>query len=260
MPLHLPLPARRLPLLAAAAGAALALPATAGAATTVVEQPVAFSVKNVNRTRLACQTDGRNYTVRGHLVGTPAQLESSRAVTLYLHGLGLGEFFWRDQAVAGYDFAANLARRGHASVVIDRLGYRTSDKAPGFKSCIGGQADIAHQIVGQLKAGRYDGAGSPAFRRVGLVGHSAGGLITQVEAYSFSDARAIGVLAYADQGISNFQRAAGAAAAEVCARGGVGVTPGGRRGYAFLGQTPAVGRRAFFASALTPVINSTSPC
>ena len=240
------------------AGVALALAGAADARaadTTVVEQPVSFSVKNVNRTRLACATDGRSYTVRGHLVGTADQLRANGPVTLYLHGLGLGEFFWRLQAVPGYDFAANLAARGHASVVIDRLGYGTSGKAPGKLSCIGGQADIAHQIIGRLKSGSYGGAATPRFGSVGLVGHSAGGLITQVEAYSFSDAKAIGVLAYADQGISRAQRDAGAEASRICAAGGIraggALLPSGPGGYALLGQTLPAAANAFF--------NQTSP-
>lgn len=248
--------------LALLAGAALAatVTGTAQAAETVEARPVSFTVKNVNRTRLACATDGRTYTVRGHVVGTAAQLRSPKTATLYLHGLGLGEFFWRFDAVAGYDFAADMARRGHVSVTIDRLGYRSSDKAPGFRSCIGGQADIAHQIIGQLRLGRYTGAAGARFARVGLVGHSAGGLISQVEAYSFSDARAIGVLAYADQGISNFQRGAALRASQVCGRGGIRATPtGGPGGYAQLGQSLPVGRRAFFASAPRPVIAATLP-
>ncbi len=228
---------------------ALASSAPASAATRVFEQPVSFQVSNVNHSRLPCATDGRSYTVRGHLVGTGRELHSER-VTLYLHGLGLGEFFWRLQGVPGYDFAAGMARRGHASVVIDRLGYGSSGKPQGMGSCIGGQADIAHQIIGQLKSGRYRGAVTPRFRRVGLIGHSAGGLITEVEAYSFRDAGAIGVLAYADQGPSAFQLALAKTSAMICAAGGqLSGGTAGPTGYAKLGQTPAEAIKAFFFSA-----------
>jgi hypothetical protein len=72
-------------------------------------------------------------------------------VTLYLHVLGLGEFFWRFQDVPGYDYAAALARAGQSSVVIDRLGYDSSDKPPGKDICLGSQADIAHQMVTALR-------------------------------------------------------------------------------------------------------------
>ncbi len=253
---------RRLPLLllsTLALGAAA--PVAAQAAGAVVDRPVSFRVQNANRTKLACATDGASYTIRGHLTGPASQLAAGKGVTLYLHGLGLGEFFWRFRAVPGYDFTNALARRGHASVTIDRLGYRASGKAPGTKSCIGGQADVAHQIIQQLRAGSYQGASHPAFGDVGLVGHSAGGLITQVEAYSFGDAKALGVLAYADQGISAFQRRAAKAAATVCARGGVTATPlvGGPGGYALLGQSPAAGRLAFFNTARPAVVRATLP-
>ena len=63
-----------------------------------------------------------------------------------------------------------MARAGHASVTVDRLGYGASDKPPDGKSvCIGSQADVAHQIVGQLKAGSYTVQGGKArkFKRVG---------------------------------------------------------------------------------------------
>ena len=246
----------RLTLLAAAACAAAA--PTAAQAADVVDQPVAFTVQNVNRSKLPCAVDGRTYTVRGHLTGTAAAIASGK-VTLYLHGLGLGEFFWRFRTVKGYDFTRALATSGHASVTIDRLGYRASGKPQGNASCIGAQADIAHQIIQALKGGTYDGTTAPKFADVGLVGHSAGGLITQVEAYSFGDAKAIGVLAYADQGISTFQLGAAGSATTVCRGGGQPVNATGPRGYALLGQTPAVGRRAFFASAPASVVKATLP-
>ena len=102
--------------------------------------------------------DGGTYTVRGHL--TAPKKGKRSGVTLYLHGLGLGEWLWNFQPVKSYNFVAGMARAGHASVSVDRLGYGASDKPPDGKSlCIGSQADVAHQIVGQLKAGSYTVAG-----------------------------------------------------------------------------------------------------
>jgi len=48
----------------------------------VSERPVSFQVKNVNRSKLACATDGAAYTIRGHLVGTRSQLRRADAATL----------------------------------------------------------------------------------------------------------------------------------------------------------------------------------
>ena len=94
------------------------------------EQLVTFTVQNVNQTLLPCSTDGATYTIAGHLTGIAAELRSGK-ITLFLHGLGLGEFFWRIQNLPGYDFSANLARLGHASLTIDRLGYGKSGKPGG---------------------------------------------------------------------------------------------------------------------------------
>src|SRR5947207_374947 len=82
-----------------------------------------------------------------------------------------GRFFWDFQAVPGYDFAAALAQRGHVSAIVDRLGYGASDHPDGTKSCIGGQADVAHQVVQGLRSGGYATSSGPSvrFRRVALV-------------------------------------------------------------------------------------------
>ncbi|MGH7821363.1 MAG: alpha/beta fold hydrolase, partial [Candidatus Binatia bacterium] len=176
-------------------------------ATAVSSTPVTFSVVNTNESMVPCSSDGAAYQISGHLVAPDAL---PAAVTLYLHGLGYGEWFWNFGAVAGYDFAAGLAADGHASVIIDRLGYGQSALADGNASCLGAQATIAHQIVGQLRDGSYtlDGVAgttaspNPAFSAVALAGHSAGGAIAEIEAYSFDDVDALIVMSYADQGAS----------------------------------------------------------
>jgi pimeloyl-ACP methyl ester carboxylesterase len=152
-------------------------------------------------------------------------------------------------------------------VTIDRLGYDSSGKPQGLRSCIGGQADIAHQLIGDLKSGHYRGSLTSKFRRVGLIGHSAGGQIAEVEGYSFKDAAAIGVLAYADQGASPFQLELAKGATEVCDAGGEpSDETSGPGGYAKLGQTKQQGREAFFSSAPAKVqfetlnILTANPC
>ena len=249
-------------LLAAVCGA-LSLTATAGAATSpigskVKELPVSFTVSNVNQTLLPCATDGQTYTIHGHLNGTAAELKSGK-VTLLQHGLGLGEFFWRIQ-VPGYDFTKNLATRGHATVSIDRLGYGASGKPDGNGSCIGGQADIAHQIIGDLKSGVYAGVSHPKFAKVGLIGHSAGGQITEVESYSFHDATAIGILAYADQGISTYQTQLGQVALAQCAEGGkLKNVLYGPPHYETLGSNLDQAYDAFFHSAPSNLLAAAAP-
>jgi pimeloyl-ACP methyl ester carboxylesterase len=74
--------------------------------------------------------------------------------------------------------------------------------ANGRDTCIGAQADMAHQVVQQLKAGAYtreDGGAPVAFTKLALAGHSAGSEIAEVEAYSFGDIDALIVMSWEDQ-------------------------------------------------------------
>ena len=236
------------------------VPAGAAASSqSVVTRPVVFSVRNLNRTPVSCSTDGAAYQVHGLIVGPASSLaRSGGAATLYLHGLGFGVFFWDFSGVPGYDFAAAMAAAGHVSVIIDRLGYGASDHPIGTQSCIGGQADIAHQIVQQLRAGTYSTTKREpiSFARIALVGHSAGGAIAQVESYSFRDVDALGVLSWADQGSSTLATTDFLQAGSVCMNGGE--TSDGAPGYAPFGQTAADFDAAMFFDADPAVVAATN--
>nr|WSZ97075.1 hypothetical protein OH820_16700 [Streptomyces sp. NBC_00857] len=125
------------------------------AAENIVDVPVTFTVRNTNRSKTGCRTDGATHRVRGHLTAPASVLSGEkRAITLYQHGIAAGEWYWRLD-VPGYHYAEELAKRGHASLTLDRLGYGSSDRPDGLGTCIGAEADIAHQIVGQLRKGSY---------------------------------------------------------------------------------------------------------
>ncbi|MFL5909791.1 MAG: alpha/beta fold hydrolase [Gaiellaceae bacterium] len=236
--------------------ALLLLPSLAGAAS-VETRPAVFTVQNLNRSQVQCSTDGRTYRVRGLLVGPAGSLRTNGGpVTLYLHGLGFGRFFWDFQAVPGYNFAAAMAQRGHVSAIVDRLGYGASDHPDGTQSCIGGQADVAHQVVQGLRTGTYSAGPGPAvkFGKVALVGHSAGGAIAQVETYSFRDVAALGVLSWADQGQSQLAGTTFAAATQTCLNGGQ--PSGGAPGYAPFGATDADFQAAMFHDADPAVVSA----
>ena len=225
----------------------------------VTSLPVSFEVENVNRSKVACASDGKTYTVRGHIVG-PTQVlerETITGATLYLHGLSFGEFFWNFAQAQNYDCAANQAKAGQVSVVIDRLGYGSSDKPEGNSICVGSRADIAHQIVLELRAGSYQvnpSGQAPEFSRVVLAGHSYGGQIAQVAAYSFGDIDGLIVIGYADRVQSQLLRDNSAYAASVCASGGLRVGAVGPAGYAPFGA-PDGAAAALFNSA-EPAVQS----
>ena len=225
----------------------------------VLSQVVTFTVRNVNNSKLSCPTDAKQYNIRGHIVG-PRKATKSNAVTLYLHGLELGEFFWT-YPVNGVSFADRMALAGHTSVVIDRLGYDSSGKPDGMASCLGGQADIAHQIVDSLRAGNYQLSAGQAesFSRVVLAGHSAGGLLAELTAVSFGNVDGIIVASYSDTILSDAGKAAAAANAAICATGGR-PTEGGAfpNGYAPFAPTLDAFRAGFFLSAAAQDVDAIS--
>jgi pimeloyl-ACP methyl ester carboxylesterase len=214
-----------------------------------VSQPVSFVVQNVNKTAVPCGGDSKTYTVRGHLTGPTSALESAESTsgTLYLHGLELGEWFWQ-LPVDGFNHAEELAKRGHVSVTIDRLGYGESDHESGYKSCVGTHANVAHEIVQQLRAGSYDGSLHPKFDRVALAGHSLGGAIAQVEAYTFKDVDAVAILSYADIALSLSAVLTSTSWGPTCGLGGK-PSAKGAPGYSFFTRDQADYRKNFLAQA-----------
>jgi pimeloyl-ACP methyl ester carboxylesterase len=222
----------------------------------IVDLPISFEVQNVNRSALACSSDGQTYRLHGHLVAPAAGLASGQpAVTLYLHEFGFGEWFWHFP-VPAYDYATQQAMAGHASVVIDRLGYDSSPGPDGNQICLGAQADMAHQVIEQLRAGSYllDGAAPTSFARVAVAGHSLGGLISELEAYSFADTDAMILFGWADQGYSNDVTADGVMQGGKCAQGGEPAEEGGPSGYAYFASSPENSRMLLFHDAEPGVV------
>ncbi|KUN94863.1 alpha/beta hydrolase [Streptomyces caeruleatus] len=205
------------------------------AAEHITDIPVEFEVVNRNRSGLACNTDGGTYTVRGHLTAPAALLsgEQAPAITFYQHGLAAGEWYWRLD-VPGYHHAEEMARRGHASLTIDRLGYGRSDHPDGRLLCLGGDADMTHQIVQQLKKGSYrtEGNRPRAFGQVVLAGHDRGAQIAEIAAYSFSDVDGLALTGFSDSGLTDEDDARFFAALGSCMQGGLPSRPDrGAAGY-----------------------------
>ncbi len=215
----------------------------------VREIPVSFTVRNTNTSRVPCTADGRTYTVKGHLIGPADRLNAGnrQAAALYVHGLGYGEFFWNYKGVPGYDYAGQqAAQRGLVSVVIDRLGYGESGKPDGNQVCYGSEADYLNQIVTQLRSGDYTASGKPArlgFKRVALVGHSAGGFMVEAAASSYQNVDALITAGFSNTGISPLGLATFGRTTIDCFTGAL------PNHYAFFGKTAADFRTAHFFNA-----------
>ena len=219
----------------------------------IASRAVSFEVRNVNRSKLRCPTNGEEVKLAGRIVGPRRALAArnrSASVTLYLHEFSFGKWMWNFPDPT-YDFVTNLARRGHVSVIIDRLGYDDSPRPHGREVCLGGDADMAHQIVSQLRRGSYGlgRRGPRGFDRVVLAGHSGGGMVAQVAAYSFGDIDGLINFAHVDQGFTPSGLAFGAVQGSVCALGGQPSEPGQARGYAYFAQLDAEWRYAFMHNA-----------
>jgi pimeloyl-ACP methyl ester carboxylesterase len=181
-------------------------PASASAQGTM-KIPVSFQVVNSNTSLDPCVSDGRSYTIRGHISGPKAALRGSPAppITMYLYGYEGGEWNWDFKGVPGYDYARAMAKRGHVSLTLDELGYGASGHPQdGNLTCQGALADIAHQIIGDLRSGSYSLDGRPGIRfdTVVLAGHDVGGQVAEIEAYSYHDVDGLMLATWADQGFT----------------------------------------------------------
>jgi pimeloyl-ACP methyl ester carboxylesterase len=189
------------------------LGAARAAAQSTVEVPVAFQVKNTDTSQSPCDSglaDGATYTIHGHISGPQTTLASGQAsrIAVYLFGYEAGEWNWDFKAVPGYDYAAELAKRGQVSLTIDELGYGASGHpANGNETCQGAEADIAHQIIQKLRGGEYAIGEGPVivFKTVVLVGHDIGGEVAEIEAYSYpKDINGLMLVSWADQGFTEY--------------------------------------------------------
>lgn len=245
-------------LLAVLATAALttAEPATAQAGQgSVVEVPVTFTVKNTNRTPVLCASDGKDYRVRGHIVAPASALKHPGAATLYLHAVTWGEYYFNFKGVPNYDFADQLAERGHTSVIVDRLGYGASDKPPGGATCFGSEADVAHQMVQALRNGSYQTGLTPPpkFGKVNIGGSSVGGLTSNIEAYTFEDVGAVINMSWGDFAATPFTAQELADVLLRCSQGG---DQGAPPNYAAFFKNS---RDKFYFNSATPDVRAAVP-
>ncbi len=154
---------------------------------TAVSEDVAFEVSNpLDR--------DHKYVVRGVLV-RPVGCSSS--VLVAEHGVSYGAWAWdfpfRPET---YSMARALAARGYATLALDRLGYGTSDRPNGYTITVELYADIARQVIDQLRAGAYEARSPTSFRHVGIIGHSGGSEVVELAAGAYGNVDVVIPTAY----------------------------------------------------------------
>lgn len=225
----------------------------------VVDLPVAFSVKNTNTTQVPCPSDGKDYTVKGHIVAPAGALDSPSAATLYLHAVTWGAYYWHLQDIPGYDYASNMAEKGHVSVLVDRLGYGASGHPAGNGgTCFGSEADVAHQILQALKTGSYTLTGhAPAsFKKVFVAGSSVGGMTAEIESYSFHDSDGIINWGWAEYRFSQYAQKEAGDVGRRCLTGGDGGPEGSTPYYATFALNSI---QTFYFASATPDVRARIP-
>lgn len=158
--------------------AGFALPGEAPAQTRgvgLLRQPVEFTVENPAEGGTARQIVGYRYDT----------FCNSPTAILLMHGLSYTKEAWD---FPGYSVAQKLAEAGYAVVAIDRLGYGESKLDNGYNVTHEAYADMAHQIVEQLRA--------QGFSHVVLGGHSAGAGATEFAAGTYGGVDAIMALGW----------------------------------------------------------------
>jgi pimeloyl-ACP methyl ester carboxylesterase len=182
--------------LAAVVAAALSVPAVSGAAEPqggceTVDLTVPASVLDAQVVELpgagALVGGGEDLDLSGTLClprgGAP------ETVMLALHGITYDDSYWNvGFEPETYNFSDAMTGAGYAVFALDRLGYGGSDRPPAAAVTLDVQAEVAHQVITDLRAGEVGGA---AFEHVILVGHSYGTATSWRESAIHNDADAI---------------------------------------------------------------------
>ncbi len=131
--------------------------------------------------RLA-ELDPTVWHVAGWLCGHPRDGDT---IQVLFPGGWTGHIYWDwPQHPARYSYVGALAAAGYATFNIDRIGTGQSDHPPAVLVNLPAEAYVAHQFVGDLRAGAIGGV---RFRKVILVGSSFGSFLSIFEAAIYGD-------------------------------------------------------------------------
>lgn len=134
------------------------------------QAPAAVTCEEVSAAVTLAPDDPTRYRVAGTLCSP--RLTGGRTVQLLLAGSFYGRSYWDFPVRPGrYSYVRALTEAGYATLAIDRPGVGASDKPPADRLTNASYADVARQLVEELRAGALARYG---FANVVLVGHSLG--------------------------------------------------------------------------------------
>ncbi len=126
--------------------------------------------------------------IHGRLCLPPGKKKPT-TVMLAMHGITYTNSYWNvDLEPETYNFAQYMAGAGYAVFSIDRLGHGKSSKPPSALVTLDAHAEVAHQLIGKLRAGEVGGS---KFGKVILVGYSYGSATSLRESSKYNDADAV---------------------------------------------------------------------
>lgn len=136
-------------------------------------------------------------------VCVPTGRRYPRAVQVLVHGITYDSSYWNlpDPRRTGgekYSWEAAATKAGYATVAVDRIGSGASSRPPSLRVDMGANVRAIEDVVRALRSGhiavprlRSKGVKPHAFRRIVLVGHSGGSVVSSVVASRYRSVDAL---------------------------------------------------------------------
>ncbi|XXY20431.1 alpha/beta fold hydrolase [Sorangium sp. So ce216] len=131
-------------------------------------------------------SDGNTYEVVGYLYYRGHT--KYRPLQVLVHGLTYTHEYWDIPSVGGrkYSYAEYMAREGYAVLALDMLGAGESSRPDGDFLDLAETAESVHQVLTEMRTS--GGVYKTPFRRIALVGHSNGAIISTFVQSTYDDA------------------------------------------------------------------------
>ncbi|XXX79883.1 alpha/beta fold hydrolase [Sorangium sp. So ce134] len=131
-------------------------------------------------------SDGNTYEVVGYLYYRGHY--KYRPLQVLVHGLTYTHAYWDIPSIGGrdYSYARYMAKEGYAVLALDMLGAGESSRPDGDFLDLAQTAESVHQVITEMRNG--GGVFKTPFKRIALVGHSNGAIISTFVQSIYNDA------------------------------------------------------------------------